>query len=103
MVFRMEDVRVTRGMVFATRAIDIAGLTWKKAADRAETDAATLGRVLKGQPPGLTTIEKLRNAFGTDANLWLEDASPEEREEWGRRIDAMRSRASQAVLGRAAS
>ena len=96
----MEHVRVTRGMVFATRAIDNAGLTWSKAAGRAETDPATLGRVLKGKPPGLSTIAKLRDAFGTDVNLWLEDASPDEQAEWEQRIEAMRSRASQAVLGK---
>ena len=97
-----EHVKVTRGMVAAAVAIDGDGLTWRKAADRARLDPPTLGRVLKGTvPPGISTVEKLRTAFGTDANLWMQEADAKEREEWQRRMASMRQRAVEAVHGRA--
>lgn len=93
---------MTRAMVDVARAIDEAGLTKYGAAKRANTDGAVLLRViLRGQPAGLATIEKLREAFGTDANLWLEEASGEEREAWQRHVASIRKRGEDAVQGRA--
>ncbi len=88
-----EQARVTRGMVLVARSVDLAGLTWGKAADAAGLDPGHFGEVMKGKPPGRETIAKLRDAFGTDANLWLEDASEEEQFEYERRLASMRERA----------
>lgn len=93
----MAQQKVTRGTLAVARAVDARGLTWKAAADVADLDATHLGEVLKGKEPGRETIAKLRNAFGTDANLWLDDASPEEREEHEQLMQSMRERAMAKV------
>lgn len=99
-----QEVRVTRGMVVVARVIDIAQLTWTKAAELAKLDGGHLGKILKGsKSPAGETMDRFRTAFGTDANLWLEEASAEERAEWEERMASMRSRAVETVGGRAAS
>jgi plasmid maintenance system antidote protein VapI len=89
----MAQQKVTRGTIAVARAVDARGLTWKAAAEVADLDATHLGEVLKGKEPGRETIAKLRSAFGTDANLWLDDASAEDLDEHERLMHSMRERA----------
>lgn len=103
-VIESAPVRVTRGTVDLIRKISAEGLSQYAAAKESEVDQSGLGKILRdGRVPGPKTMQKLFARFDTKPELWLVDATDEERADWERLMRAMKERQIAALTGKAAS